>query len=155
MKYNITPNHITRLNTNEIFVFGSNLAGRHGRGAAKTALDKFGAVYGKGIGLFGKSYGIPTVSETVRRTLSIEEIRPFVKEFIEFVKDNPNLHFLITEIGCGLAGHSPKSIAPLFKDILTIEQNNYSLPRVFLDNIYNDTIIDGDSKEYVGGDVPD
>lgn len=156
---NITPHNITRLNSNEVFVFGSNLAGRHGRGAAKTALDKFGAVYGKGIGLFGQSYGIPTVNETVRRTLTITEIKPFVDDFMKFVEDNPSLHFLITEIGCGLAGHNVNDMALLFKDLYEKRDvlKNYSLPQRFVDVLDKNT--NGFSKEglvsrdYIGGDV--
>ena len=109
-----TPDLITKLNENEIFIFGSNLSGRHGKGAAKTALG-WGAKYGQASGIQGKTYGIPTKDASIRRTLSIEEIKPFVDEFIEFAKANPNLIFLVTEIGTGLANHKKENIAPLFK----------------------------------------
>ena len=114
MEGRITPNIITKLKDNEIFIFGSNLSGRHGKGAAKTALS-WGAKYGQASGIQGKTYGIPTKDASIRRTLSIEEIKPFVDEFIEFAKANPNLIFLVTEIGTGLANHTKENIAPLFK----------------------------------------
>lgn len=112
---NITEENITKLEENQIFVFGSNLSGRHGKGAAKTALG-WGAKWGQAKGLQGRTYGIPTKDASIRRTLSIVEIKPFVDEFIEFAKSNPNLIFLVTEIGCGLAGLKPKQIAPLFSE---------------------------------------
>lgn len=123
-----TPDNIKFLQDNEIFVFGSNLSGRHGLGAAKTALG-WGAKWGQAKGLQGKTYGIPTKDSTVRRTLSIEEIQPFVKEFIEFAKVNTDLIFLVTEVGCGLAGLKPKDVAPLFKDAINV--NNIHLPSRF------------------------
>lgn len=109
-----TPDIIYQLNANEIFVFGSNLSGRHGKGAAKTALG-WGAKWGQAKGLQGKTYGIPTKDASIKRTLTIDEIRPFVEEFIAFAKENKHLTFLVTEIGCGLAGLRPKEVAPLFK----------------------------------------
>ena len=114
MEGRITPNIITKLKDNEIFIFGSNLSGRHGKGAAKTALG-WGAKWGQAKGLQGKTYGIPTKDASIRRTLTIEEIKPFVDEFIEFAKANENLIFLVTEIGTGLANHKKENIAPLFK----------------------------------------
>ena len=114
MEGRITPNIITKLKDNEIFIFGSNLSGRHGKGAAKTALS-WGAKYGQAKGLQGRTYGIPTKDASIRRTLTIEEIKPFVDEFIEFAKANENLIFLVTEIGTGLANHKKENIAPLFK----------------------------------------
>ena len=123
-----TPEIITKLKDNEVFVFGSNLSGRHGKGAAKTALG-WGAKYGQASGIQGKTYGIPTKDASIRRTLSIEEIKPFVDEFIEFAKANPNLIFLVTEIGCGLAGLKPKDVALLFKD--SVDVANIHLPAKF------------------------
>lgn len=108
-----TPENIEKLEENQVFVFGSNESGRHGKGAAKTALG-WGAVWGQAKGLQGRTYGIPTKDRTVRRTLSVEEIKPYVEEFIEFARNNPEKDFLVTEIGCGLAGYKPKDIAPLF-----------------------------------------
>ena len=127
---NITEENITKLEENQIFVFGSNLSGRHGKGAAKTALG-WGAKWGQAKGLQGRTYGIPTKDVSIRRTLSIVEIKPFVDEFIEFAKDNPNLIFLVTEIGCGLAGLTPKQIAPLFSECK--ELPNIYLPSRFWD----------------------
>jgi hypothetical protein len=108
-----TLENIKSLAENQIFVFGSNLSGRHGKGAAKTALG-WGAKWGQAKGLQGRTYGIPTKDASIRRTLTIEEIKPFVDEFIEFAKANQKLIFLVTEIGCGLAGLKPKEVAPLF-----------------------------------------
>jgi len=125
---NITGENITKLEENQIFVFGSNLSGRHGKGAAKTALG-WGAKWGQGKGLQGRTYGIPTKDASIRRTLSILEIKPFVDEFIIFAKTNPNLIFLVTEIGCGLAGLKPKQIAPLFSECK--ELSNVYLPSRF------------------------
>lgn len=125
----ITPENITELNSNEIFVFGSNLGGKHGKGAAKTALT-WGAKWGQAKGLQGRTYGIPTKSYNVSRVLSISEIKPFVDEFILFAKENPNLIFLVTELGCGLSGYKPKDIAPLFKDAIGVK--NIYLPKRFL-----------------------
>ena len=124
-----SPNNITKLETNEVFVFGSNLAGRHGAGAAKQALT-WGAKWGQANGLQGKTYGISTKDASIKRVLTINEIKPFVDEFILFAKSNPQLTFLVTEIGCGLAGYSPKDIAPLFKEAKDVE--NIKLPHRFL-----------------------
>lgn len=124
----VTPDNITKLPENHIFVFGSNLSGRHGKGAAKTALT-WGAKWGQASGLQGRTWGIPTKDQTIRRTLSITEIKPFVDEFIISAKSNPHLTFLVTEIGCGLAGLKPKDIAPLFQEAKDIE--NIHLPERF------------------------
>lgn len=123
---------ITHLKPNEIFVFGSNQSGRHGKGAAKTAL-KWGAKWGQAEGLQGKTYGIPTKDHSVRRVLSVDEISVYTQRFIEFARNNPQLRFLVTEIGCGLAGYKPKDIAPLFKEAL--ELKNVVLPKRFLRKI--------------------
>jgi hypothetical protein len=124
----ITPEEITNLNEGEIFVFGSNLSGRHGKGAAKTAMT-WGAIWGQASGIQGRTYGIPTKDKTIRRVLSVNEIRPFVNEFIQFAKSRPDLIFLVTEIGCGLAKYKPKDIAPLFEEAITI--SNIHLPARF------------------------
>ena len=105
---------ITKLKINQIFVFGSNEAGRHGKGAAKTAL-KWGAEYGVGEGLRGQTYAIPTKDKNIR-TLQIEKIKPYVDCFLQFADESRELEFLLTPIGCGLAGYSPKDIAPLFEN---------------------------------------
>ena len=98
-----------------IFVFGSNLAGRHGKGAALEARQKHGAIYGKGVGLQGRSYAIPTKDANIR-TLRLTTIREYVKDFIEFAKAHPEMTFNVTRIGCGLAGYKDKDIAPMFRD---------------------------------------
>lgn len=110
----------------EIFVFGSNLAGIHGAGAARDAVLRHGATYEKnvtarwgkrgqyGVGMQGSSYAIPTKDEWIR-TLPIERIRPFVKEFIEFALAHPELEFNVTRIGCGLAGYKDAEMSPLFE----------------------------------------
>jgi hypothetical protein len=125
---NKTPDYITELDPNEIFVFGSNLSGVHGAGAARTAL-KWGAKYGNGVGIQGKTYAIPTKDKSIRRTLTINEIKPFVDNFIVFCKDNPQLKFLVTEIGCGLAGLKYEQVAPLFKEAVNLK--NIWLPENF------------------------
>jgi hypothetical protein len=123
-----TPQNISDLSENHVFVFGSNLSGRHGKGAAKTALG-WGAKWGQAKGLQGRTYGIPTKDASIRRTLTIEEIKPFVDEFISFARANKNLTFLVTEIGCGLAGLKPKEVAPLFKEAVQVV--NIHLPSRF------------------------
>jgi hypothetical protein len=128
MEYMVSPEEIIELSPNEVFVFGSNLSGRHGKGAAKQALT-WGAKWGQASGLQGRTYGIPTKDASVRRTLSVVEIKPFVEEFITFAELNPKLTFLVTEIGCGLAGHNPKDIAPLFSRAIHLK--NVLLPRRF------------------------
>ena len=97
----------------EIFVFGSNLAGRHGKGAALTAFKQYGAIYGEGQGLQGNSYAIPTKDETIK-TLPLNRIRRYVEQFIRFTQLNPELTFKVTAIGTGLAGYDEKEIAPMF-----------------------------------------
>lgn len=133
-----TPDNITSLAPHEIFVFGSNQSGRHGAGAAKTALG-WGAKWGQAEGIQGKTYGIPTKDFSVRRTLSINEIKPYVDRFIKFAQEHPQLKFLVTEIGCGLAGLDYKDVAPLFKDAVRVK--NIILPRRFLRKLIqsNDT----------------
>lgn len=123
-----TPDEIKKLEQGQIFVFGSNLSGRHGKGAAKTALG-WGAKWGQAAGLQGRTYGIPTKDASIRRTLTIEEIKPFVDDFIEFAKIRKDLIFLVTEVGCGLAGLKPKDVAPLF--IKAVDVENIHLPEKF------------------------
>ena len=107
-----TPQKITRLNPGEVFVFGSNGGGRHGRGAAKDAL-KFGARHGQGTGLMGQSYGIATKDRNLK-VLPLSAIYVQVSRFLRFAASNPDLTFLVTEIGCGLAGYKAKEIGRLF-----------------------------------------
>lgn len=122
-------NFITQLEPYEIFVFGSNLAGRHEKGAAKTAI-KFGAKYGQGIGLSGQTYAIPTKDENIK-TLPISKIEQYINDFIKFATENPDYCFLVTEIGCGLAGYKVEQIAPLFEKIKTLNTQNIILPSSF------------------------
>jgi hypothetical protein len=98
---------------NQVFVFGSNEAGRHGAGAAKAARLHYGAEYGNGYGLQGQSYAIPTKDGRIK-TLSLEAIKRYVNEFKLFAKNNPQLEFFVTRIGCGLAGYNDSDIAPMF-----------------------------------------
>ena len=119
-----TPDRITTLKDNEIFVFGSNLAGAHGGGAAWLAYQRFGAIWGQGVGLQGKSYAIPTMQG------GVETIKPYVDEFIGFARQHPELRFLVTRIGCGIAGFEPEEIAPLFADAIDME--NVILPEDFV-----------------------
>ena len=113
MKY--TPENITHLKPNQIFCFGSNQAGIHGAGAARLALQKFGARYGK-TGFVGQSYGISTKDKNIK-TLPLSEIKKEIEQFVDFAKCNPQLEFLMTQIGCGLASFQPKYIAPLFRGL--------------------------------------
>lgn len=119
----IAPDRIAELRDDEIFVFGSNLAGMHGGGAARIACRCFGAVWGQGVGLQGRSYAIPTMQG------GVETIRPYVDEFIDFARRHPHLKFLVTEIGCGIAGFTPDEIAPLFAAAVSVE--NIWLPARF------------------------
>lgn len=106
-----------------IFVFGSNLAGRHGKGAALTARQQYGAIYGLGAGFQGQSYAIPTKDYDLR-TLGVESIKTYVEGFLFFARAHPEMKFFVTRIGCGLAGYSDHQIAPMFK----AAPNNCELP---------------------------
>jgi hypothetical protein len=97
----------------DIFVFGSNLAGIHGAGAARFAVQRHGAIYGQGIGLQGRSYGIPTKDERIE-TRGLVEIERDVIEFLAFARSRPDLTFYVTPIGCGLAGYKRPQIRPMF-----------------------------------------
>lgn len=122
-KNRITPEWIDTLKDNEIFVFGSNLQGMHGGGAARVARLRFGAVLGNGVGIQGQSYAIPTMQG------GVETIRPYVDDFIAYAQQHPSLHFLVTPIGCGIAGFEPEDIAPLFEGAKAVK--NISLPESF------------------------
>jgi hypothetical protein len=124
-----TPERITELKPNEIFVFGSNLAGAHGGGAARLAYNRFGAIWGHGVGLQGQSYAIPTMQG------GVETIKPYVDEFIRFAKQHLEQKFLVTKIGCGIAGFKVDEIAPLFYH--AIDSENIVLPKEF-DDIVQD-----------------
>ena len=122
-----TSERITGLKENEIFVFGSNLAGAHGGGAARLAYERFGAVWGEGVGLHGQTYAIPTMQG------GVDTIKPYVDDFIRFAKAHHGLTFLVTRIGCGIAGFRDEEIAPLFTDAMDVE--NIILPKEFVANI--------------------
>jgi len=122
-----TPGMISALKENEIFVFGSNLGGMHGGGAARAAYNRFGAVWGQGVGLQGQSYAIPTMQG------GVETIKPYVDEFIEFAQTHPELKFFVTRIGCGIAGFRDEQIAPLFA--AAIDKENIILPKEFVEAI--------------------
>lgn len=118
-----TPDMITELRPDEVFVFGSNLEGMHGGGAARAAFKFFGAVMGCGVGLRGQSYAIPTMQG------GVETIAPYVDQFIAFAKEHPELFFYVTRIGCGIAGFRDKDIAPLFAS--AVDMDNVCLPESF------------------------
>ena len=99
---------------NMIFVFGSNLSGIHGAGAARFALNKMGAKYGQGIGLQGQSYALPTKGINIS-FMPLEEVEVHIDAFKDFAMDHPNVEFQVTQVGCGLAGFTKEQIAPLFK----------------------------------------
>lgn len=119
-----TPERIMTLKPNEIFVFGSNLDGYHGGGAARIAMDRFGAVWGQGVGLQGQCYAIPTMQG------GVNTIKPYVDEFVAFAEQHPEYKFLVTRIGCGIAGFANEQIAPLFQEALNVE--NIILPKEFV-----------------------
>lgn len=121
-----SSDNIKSLAKGEVFVFGSNLAGVHGKGAAKQAL-KFGAKMGEGIGHWGQTYAIPTKDHRLRK-LGLESIRDSVGAFFEYANGTPDLTYLVTEVGCGLAGNSPSSIAPMFAN----PPANVRLPKSFI-----------------------
>lgn len=123
-KRRVSPQWITTLADDEVFVFGSNLEGLHGGGAALLAYERFGAIWGQGTGLQGKSYGIPTMHG------GVDVIAPYVDDFIAFAREHRELKFLVTEIGCGIAGFTVEEMAPLFKD--AIDEENIYLPQRFI-----------------------
>lgn len=118
-----TPERISELKADEVFVFGSNLEGMHGGGAAWVAFQHFGAVMGCGVGLRGQSYAIPTMQG------GVETIKPYVDEFVSFASAHPEQFFYVTRIGCGIAGFNEKEIAPLFANAIGLE--NVCLPEGF------------------------
>ena len=124
-KKRISSKRIAELASKEIFVFGSNLQGAHGGGAARMAYEEFGAVWGKGVGLYGQSYAIPTMQG------GVETIKPYVDDFLQFAIVHNKLDFLVTEIGCGIAGFTPQEIAPLFFKVIENDIRNVYLPESF------------------------
>ncbi len=119
----ITPQYITTLNDGEIFVFGSNKEGMHGGGTARIAYEEFGAKWGEGIGMTGRCYAIPTMDG------SIDLIQKHVDDFIAYAKSHPESTFLVTPIGCGIAGWKVSQIAPLFRKATDLK--NVTLPESF------------------------
>ena len=136
----ITPDHINRLGANEIFVFGSNEQGLHYGGAAKAALENFGAIMGQGNGLQGKSYAIPSMS-------GLGVMGEYVKEFCEFAKAHSEKRFLVTEIGCGIAGYSIGEVAPLFECCRDVD--NITLPASFWDIIGEPSVKEYDLERFL------
>ena len=122
----ITPEYISELRPNEVFVFGSNVRGMHYGGAAAFAVGRFGAIIGQGEGLQGQSYAIPTME-------GLENMRAAVDRFIAFAQAHPELTFLVTPIGCGIAGYTPEAVAPLF--LQSVSLPNISLPQSFWDSL--------------------
>lgn len=122
MKY--TPDNIQSLGEDEVFVFGSNLAGIHADGAARVAHMRFGAVMGQGVGIQGQSYAIPTMQG------GVETIKPYVDDFIALAREWDQTTFYVTRIGCGIAGFRDEDIAPLFAD--AIDLYNVRLPESFV-----------------------
>ena len=124
-KPKFTPDFITDVKNDEVFVFGSNLQGRHAGGAARVAYDKFGAEWGNGVGMQGRCYAIPTMHG------GVADIKPYVDDFIEYARNNTDKFFYVTRIGCGIAGFDDADIAPLFRNALAL--NNVCLPKTFID----------------------
>ena len=120
--HRMTPDKIEHLKSGQVFVFGSNSQGNHNGGAARAAVTKFGAVMGKGEGLQGQSYAIPS-------TDGLDALAEHVRTFIAFAREHPELTFLVTRIGCGSAGHSVEEVAPLFVGAVDVE--NIWLPKEF------------------------
>lgn len=127
MSRKYTPENITDLEPDDIFVFGSNLQGLHGDGAARVAFRKFGAVWGQGVGIQGQSYAIPTMQG------GVETIKPYIDEFIKLAREWDQNRFYVTRIGCGIAGFTDEEIAPLFDEAYDLY--NVCLPKSFADII--------------------
>ena len=125
----VSAKHIDKLEDDEVFVFGSNTEGMHAGGAARMAMN-WGAIYGKAFGLQGKTFAIPTVDYTRSGKMSVDEIKKYVDEFLDFTIKNKDKKFLVTEIGCGIAGFKVSEIAPLF--IKVLEYSNVYLPERFI-----------------------
>lgn len=111
-------------NKDEVFVFGSNLSGIHGGGAARAALDRYGAVWGVSEGHQGRSYAIPTVQEQIKGPLPLYEIANAVRRFLQYAYLHPELSFFVTRVGCHLAGYKNEDVAPMFRGVT----DNCSMP---------------------------
>ena len=127
MENRISPDFINKLKENEIFVFGSNIRGFHGGGAARIANKKFGAEWGVGEGLTGKCYALPTMEG------GVDYIAGKVQNFLVCAKTHPELKFYVTKIACGIAGFTVAEIGPLFSDAIMLE--NVILPKEFVEEI--------------------
>lgn len=134
-----TPENISSLGPDDIFVFGSNLQGIHAGGAARVAHEKFGAVMGQGVGIQGQSYAIPTMQG------GVETIRPYVNDFIDLAREWDQNTFYVTRIGCGIAGFSDEEIAPLFDEAYDLY--NVRLPKSFSDIIERNRKAKQEKKE--------
>lgn len=135
---NYTPDNITELGEDEVFVFGSNLAGIHAGGAARVALERFGAVMGQGVGIQGRSYAIPTMQG------GVDTIKPYVDDFIDLAREWDQTTFYVTRIGCGIAGFTDEEIAPLFAEALKLY--NVRLPKSFVDILTHNPQPNSESK---------
>lgn len=122
--HRVASDRIAELGANEIFVFGSNIHGMHGGGAARFAHQRFGAEWGVGEGITGRTYALPTMEGKA-------SLKRAVDHFIACAKQHPELTFLVTAIGCGIAGYTPAEVAPLFKEATSLE--NVYLPKIFWD----------------------
>ena len=140
-KLKFTPENITRLDRDDVFVFGSNLEGHHCGGAARTAAERFGAIWGQGVGPQGQSYAIPTMQG------GVDTIKPYVDDFIEYARECDQNTFYVTRIGCGIAGFTDEQIAPLFDEALDLY--NVRLPESFVKVILANRALRaaGDQKE--------
>lgn len=122
----IASDNIAQLGENEIFVFGSNIQGMHGGGAAWYANRNFGAQWGVGEGLTGRCYALPTMEGKA-------SMKKAVERFIHCAETHRELTFLVTAVGCGIAGYTPQEVAPLFKEAAGLK--NIYLPQIFINNI--------------------
>lgn len=120
----ITPERITELEPDEVFVFGSNASGSHGGGAARIAYERFGAVWGEGHGHHGQTYAVDTMS-------GIDALEAEARAFIAYATAHPELRFLLTPVGCGIAGYTPAQVAPLFTGL----PPNVSVPASFVPHL--------------------
>ena len=121
---NITPERITELQPHEVFVFGSNASGHHGGGAARIAHERFGAVWGEGHGHHGQTYAIDTMS-------GLEQLAREAHIFLDYAREHLELTFLLTPVGCGIAGYTPEQVAPHFRGA----PDNVTMPRAFIEHL--------------------
>ena len=131
---NFTPEMIKSLQPNEVFVVGSNINGQYCSGAARTAYEHFGAVWGKGVGKQGSSYAIPIMHGDMKLLCL------YVDDFIDYASTHPYLMFLVMRVGCGIAGYKDYQIAPLFVSALKLK--NVTLPYTFVRSLLSPTMID-------------